>query len=228
MVRRCWDTTEGTWRESCTRWAPDESYTMEVDTSDYPYPFRAMRGTWSVADGAKGGSRITMRFDYRMPRGRMPRGPLAAVVEGMVLAAESAGAPDAYGVMRPHPRFLYAAMGLQSELYPRALQILRELAGGGVIQPPSSFRDLQQADARADLERYVQSPELPGEQRSKLFKLAWDIVGTEFAGRHQQYEMFYAGAPFITKSYLHRFAGYEEALESADSFLAEYGLPGEP
>ena len=71
MVRRCWDTRGGTWRESCTRWEAGRSYTMEVDTSHYPYPFRAMRGTWSVADAADGGSRITMRFDYRMPWGSL-------------------------------------------------------------------------------------------------------------------------------------------------------------
>src|SRR6185503_21154294 len=66
---------------------------------------------------------------------------LAAVVEGMVIAAESACSVDKHGVARPNPRFLYGAMGLQSEIYPRAVQILRELAGGGVVQVPSSVQD---------------------------------------------------------------------------------------
>ena len=39
----------------------------------------------------------------------------------------------------------------------------------------------------------------PREDRVKLLKLAWDAVGSEFAGRHDQYEKFYAGAPFIVK-----------------------------
>ena len=38
------------------------------------------------------------------------------------------------------------------------------------------------------------------ENRVKFFKLAWDAVGSEFASRHTQYEMFYAGASFVTKA----------------------------
>ena len=152
-------------------------------------------------------------------------GSLAAIVEGMVLASEVSCSIDKNGVARPNPRFLYGSMGLQSEMYPRAILLLRELAGGGVIQLPSSYRDLTTAESRADLERYMRSPNISFEERVKLFKLAWDIVGSEFAGRHLQYEMFYAGAPFIAKGYAFRNYGYEEALRSAESFLASYQLP---
>ena len=41
-------------------------------------------------------------------------------------------------------------------------------------------------------------PGVPAAERVKLMKLAWDAIGSEFAGRHAQYEMFYAGAPFVT------------------------------
>ena len=106
----------------------------------------------------------------------------AAVIEGMVLAAESASVTDAYGVVRPHPRFLYASMSLQSEFYPHALQILRELAGGGVLQVPASFRDLADEETRADLERYVQSPDLPAEERIKLFQAGLGHRGERVRG----------------------------------------------
>src|SRR5205823_1327608 len=53
---------------------------------------------------------------------------LAASVEGMELASLAQASVDQFGVMRPDPRYLYGAMGLQAELYPRALHILRELA----------------------------------------------------------------------------------------------------
>lgn len=151
-------------------------------------------------------------------------GSLAAVVEGMVIAAETTATADANGVFRPNPRFLYGAMGLQAETYPRAIYLLRELAGGGVIQLPSSFNELVNDETASDMERYLTSPDVSSEERVKLFKLAWDIVGSEFGGRHQQYEMFYAGAPFVAKGYAFRNYGYDEALESVDSFLATYGL----
>ncbi|HET6319389.1 MAG TPA: 4-hydroxyphenylacetate 3-hydroxylase N-terminal domain-containing protein, partial [Chloroflexota bacterium] len=52
---------------------------------------------------------------------------LAAVVEGMVLAAEASCRLDKRGVAVPDPRFLYTIMGQQAELYPRALHLLRLL-----------------------------------------------------------------------------------------------------
>jgi 4-hydroxyphenylacetate 3-monooxygenase len=116
-------------------------------------------------------------------------------------------------------------MGLQAELYPRALQLVRELAGGGVIQLPSSWRELVNEETREDMKRYVQSgPDVPAEERVKLFKLAWDAIGSEFAGRHLQYEMFYAGAPFVAKGYAYRNYGYDEPLEMVREFLEGYDL----
>ena len=149
---------------------------------------------------------------------------LAAIVEGMVLAAEAACVIDGDGVARPNPRFLYGAMGLQAEVYPRAVLLLRELAGGGVIQLPSSYQDMVSNETQADMNRYLGSPRLAPIERVKLFKLAWDIVGSEFGGRHLQYEMFYAGAPFVAKGYAFRNYGYEEAVASVDEFLASYGI----
>ena len=150
---------------------------------------------------------------------------LASMVEGMVLASESTFSLDARGVAKPNPRFLYGAMGLQAELYPRAILLLRELAGGGVIQLPASWRDLASDLTKSDMNRYLRSANTSSDERVKLFKLAWDIVGSEFAGRHLQYEMFYAGAPFVAKGYAFRNYGYEEALRSAEEFTSRYGFP---
>lgn len=149
---------------------------------------------------------------------------LAAVVEGMELASESTCTVDKNGVAKPNPRFLYGTMGLQAEIYPRAVQILRELAGGGPLQVPSSSADLLSPETAPDLQKYIRSPGVPAEERIKLFKLAWDLVGTEFGGRHLQYEMFYAGAPFVAKGYSFRNYGYDEAVELVDRCLSGYGL----
>jgi 4-hydroxyphenylacetate 3-monooxygenase len=149
---------------------------------------------------------------------------LAAVVEGMVLAAEASCARDASGVARPNPRFLYGAMALQAELYPRALHLLRQLAGGGVVQVPDTFKALVGPETGTDLRRYVRSPGVPSEERIKLLKLAWDLVGSEFGGRHHQYEMFYAGPPYVAKGYAFRNYGYDEAVALVDSFLQTYGI----
>jgi hypothetical protein len=47
---------------------------MEVDTSDYPYPIRVMRGTFSVDDDGAG-CLVKLRFDYEFKYGILGRVP---------------------------------------------------------------------------------------------------------------------------------------------------------
>lgn len=157
-------------------------------------------------------------------------GELAALVssvESALLAAEYSAERDSAGMLVPGKRALYGIMGLQSETYPRVIQILRDLAGGGVLQLPSGIADMKSDVTAADVEKYVSSPNVSSEERIKLFRLAWDIIGTEFAGRHQQYELFYAGAPFVVKGvYTYRNFGYEKHVAELDEFLAGYNVDG--
>ena len=158
-------------------------------------------------------------------------GELAGVVahvEGMLLAAEYTSFVDQWGVCKPNPRFLYGAMSLQAETYPRALQLLRHLSGGGVLQVPSSYKELVNPETAPDIERYVTSTGSTAEERLKLFRLAWDLVGSEFGGRHHQYEMFYAGAPYVAKGYSWRNYGFDEVLGMVDTFMQTYDLERTP
>ncbi|WP_458686350.1 4-hydroxyphenylacetate 3-hydroxylase family protein [Nocardia tengchongensis] len=153
---------------------------------------------------------------------------LVSVVDSGVLAAEHTAAPDAQGLWRPGSASLYGAMGLQSEIHPRVIEIVRDLAGGGVLQVPSSVHELQDTQTRHDMDRYVSSPGLSAVERVKLFKLAWDAIGSEFAGRHQQYELFYAGAPFVVKGYAFRNFDYDASTRTVEQFLASYDLSDMP
>ncbi|TNM50783.1 4-hydroxyphenylacetate 3-hydroxylase [Nocardioides albidus] len=154
---------------------------------------------------------------------------LVSVVESALHAAQFTAAADEQGLFRPGAQALYGVMGMQAEIHPRVIGILRELVGGGVLQVPSSVNELVNADTAEDMERYVSSPGISSEERVKLFKLAWDAVGSEFAGRHQSYELFYSGAPFVVKGYAFRNYDYERPVAAVEEFLASYGvaeLPG--
>lgn len=143
---------------------------------------------------------------------------IAATVEGLVRAQEVHGEIDADGVAWPGNPELYANMIVQGERYDELLFKLRDLCGGGLIQLPSSVADFANPAIAADLERYVQSPGYAAVDRVKLLKLAWDAIGSEFAGRHLQYEMFYSGAPFVTKTHMYRtydFAGAQALVRAA-------------
>lgn len=148
---------------------------------------------------------------------------LVSVVDSAVLAAEYTAAADENGVLVPGRPALYGAMGLQSEIYPRIIQILRDLVGGGVLQLPSSEADMNSDLTKGDIDRYITSPGVDSNERIKLFRLVWDIIGSEFAGRHQQYELFYAGAPFVVKGvYAYQNFGYPQLLEDLNEFLKSY------
>ena len=58
-----------------------------------------------------------------------------------------------------------------------------------------------------------------------MFKLAWDAVGSEFGSRHQQYEMFYAGANMVTRGHAFRTYDWDRAVGMVDQFMSTYDLP---
>jgi len=150
----------------------------------------------------------------------------AAMYEALVDAQIATASPNRNGVFVPDAQTHYAAMSLQSRIYPEILNILRELAGGGLIQLPSDVRDFDTGPAGDDIRRYVQSPDVPAEDRVKLLKLAWDAVGSEFAGRHEQYEKFYAGAPFIVKNRFMWNYDFAKCDALVDKALAGYDMAG--
>jgi 4-hydroxyphenylacetate 3-monooxygenase len=152
---------------------------------------------------------------------------LIAMVEAGTVAAEARAGVGPHGVMVPARRFLYGAMGMQAEVYPRVIQIVRELVGGGVIQLPSSRLDLLDEQTEGDMRRFMRAAGHPADGRVQLLKLVWDVVGSEFGGRHQQYEMFYAGPPFVARMMSFRNYDFDDAVRAVDTFLATYG-PADP
>jgi 4-hydroxyphenylacetate 3-monooxygenase len=150
----------------------------------------------------------------------------AAMVEAFVVAMEAKGAQRGpYYV--PDRHMLYASQVLTQQLYPKVIHALRELAGGSVIMLPSGIEDFQDpAIAAYVLSAQGSSTRTPRE-RVKLFKLAWDAVGSEFASRHEQYEMFYAGAGFVTKGHSFRSYDWARATDMVERMLASYGNAGE-
>jgi len=57
-------------------------------------------------------------------------------------------------------------------------------------------------------------------------KLVWDLIGSEFAGRQEQYEMFYAGPPFVVKKRMAMEYNFERSDRLVDAVLAGYDLKG--
>lgn len=145
-----------------------------------------------------------------------------SIVEGMILGAEAAAEPDQFGVMRPKDSLLYASQVYQQAMYPALVNQIRGLMGGSLIQLPASVGELAAPESKADIERYVRWPHAAGELRVKLLKLLWDAIGSEFASRHLQYEMFYAGEPPAIQGREFRNFEWAAAAELVDTCLASY------
>jgi 4-hydroxyphenylacetate 3-monooxygenase len=156
-------------------------------------------------------------------------GSLAAqntMVDALVHAMEIKGRRHgAYFV--PDPHTLYLAQVLTQQLYAQVTIALRDLAGGAMIMLPSSIQDFANPELRALIDKTQQSPVSAGEDRVKFFKLAWDAVGSEFASRHTQYEMFYAGATFVTKGHSFRTFDWDRCTGLVDRMLDGYSLADE-
>ncbi len=171
----------------------------------------------------------TMNGSDRLPPVRGALGEMSAhvaMVSGLLQAQEQACRIDEKGIAWPGQAECSANIVLQANMYPQLMTMVRDLCGGGLIQLPSSVEDFGNPDIAADLERYIQSPGFPAKDRVKLLKLAWDMIGSEFASRHQQYEMFYAGAPFVTKMRMYETFDFGRGSDLVDQALGSYDLDG--
>jgi 4-hydroxyphenylacetate 3-monooxygenase len=122
-------------------------------------------------------------------------------------------------------RYMYAALNWCTESHSSIIEMLRELCGGGIFQMPADISVMHDPKLRAQFEQYWQTPQLGAVERMKLYKLAWDLIGSEFAGRHLQYEKFYAGASFIVRNHNYREAPWDGYHKVVEDLMASYDVP---
>jgi 4-hydroxyphenylacetate 3-monooxygenase len=163
-----------------------------------------------------------------MPSVRESLGQIAAevgLVEGLLHGMEAKGRmAGRYFV--PNRHLLYAAQVLTQQLYPKAVTAIRELAGGGLIMLPSGVEDFGNPMLADLIHKTQKSPAFSPRERVKFFKLAWDALGSEFASRHVQYEMFYAGAAFVTRGHSYRTFDWTACKGMVDALMASEPTPG--
>jgi 4-hydroxyphenylacetate 3-monooxygenase len=165
-----------------------------------------------------------------MPQVREQLGSLAAnagMVDAMLSGMEASGSRRGEFYL-PNRHQLYSAQVLTQDLYPRLMTLIRDLAGGALIMLPSSFRDWANPDLAPILHKTQRSPNLDPGEKVKLLKAAWDAIGSEFGSRHTQYEMFYAGARFVTTGHSYRTFDWGAARGMVDHLLSTYGLEVSP
>ena len=159
-----------------------------------------------------------------IPQVREQLGFIAAhvgMVDGMLSGMEASG--YMWGEWWcPNRHMLYSAQVLTQDLYPRLMNMIRELAGGSLIMLPSSVQDWSDPDLARIIELTQRSPVMSPEEKVKVLKAAWDAIGSEFGSRHTQYEMFYAGAKFVTTGHSFRTFDWAGGTAMVDHLLSSY------
>jgi 4-hydroxyphenylacetate 3-monooxygenase len=161
-----------------------------------------------------------------MPAVAEQLGMLAAqvgMVNAMISGMEASGSQLGEWYV-PNKHYMYAAQVITQDLYPRVIQSIRDLAGGALIMLPSSAADFANADEAPIIAKTQRSATMEPEQKVKFLKAAWDAVGSEFGSRHLQYEMFYAGARFVTTGHSFRTFDWDAATALVDDLLSSYSL----
>src|SRR6059058_2089607 len=117
------------------------------------------------------------------------------------------------------------------DAYGRVKEIVEKIVASALIYLPSSARDFKNPEIDKYLAKYVRGSNNIGyRERIKIMKLLWDAVGTEFGGRHELYEINYAGnhediriqALFNSKSS----GSYDRMLALAEACMADYDEKG--
>ncbi len=165
----------------------------------------------------------------KMPPVAEQLGMLAAqvgMVNSMLSGMEASGSQLGEWYV-PNRHFMYSAQVLTQDLYPRVIRTIRDLAGGALIMLPSSIEDFRNPELAAIINKTQRSASMDPESKVKFLKAAWDAIGSEFGSRHTQYEMFYAGARFVTCGHSFRTFDWENASGLVDRLLSSYNLQTE-
>jgi 4-hydroxyphenylacetate 3-monooxygenase len=148
------------------------------------------------------------------------------MVEAMLSGMEASGSKFGdYWV--PNKHFMYSAQVLTQDLYPHFVNSIRDLSGGALIMLPSSIEDFKDPMIKKIIHTTQRAAAMEPEDKVKFLKACWDAVGSEFGSRHQQYEMFYAGARFVTAGHSFRTYDWNSATGMVEDLLKSYSLADE-
>ncbi|MEZ4869027.1 MAG: 4-hydroxyphenylacetate 3-monooxygenase, oxygenase component [Caldilineaceae bacterium] len=142
-------------------------------------------------------------------------------MKALRFSAEMQAAPNAYGAMTPAWDPLDAARNLYPKLYPRMIEIVRQVGASGLVAMPTA------ADVAGplseEIQKYYQSARQEAAERIPLFRLAWDTALSAFGARQAHYEYYFFGDPVRMAGALVRNHDRSAYMELVREFLARGG-----
>ncbi len=144
---------------------------------------------------------------------------MVELTRSAIVAAEAGSALDEGGVWSPDDRPFLALRGEMPKWMPRVNELLQLVGGGGFMCTPS------EADVNGPLGEaiatYFQAAGADAESRIRLFRLAWDFVGSDLGGRGELYERFYLSDSYRMTALAYTIADKTRAVELVEQFLGD-------
>lgn len=138
-------------------------------------------------------------------------------MKALLTASEVNAAVDRWGTMTPDRKPLMAAMSYFPKIYPRFIEIIQQIGASGLVSIPSAA-DFDSENG-PELRKYLQSADRDGYEKVRLFRLAWDLSLSGFAGRQVLYERFFFGDPVRLESGLYRDYDRSDFTRKIKAFL---------
>ncbi len=133
------------------------------------------------------------------------------------------GAKPVYdGVYCPDERPLVALRGTMPKWIPRAMELIQIIGGGGFMLTPSKA-DME-GPMRKFIDLYYQGRNASAEEKIRLFRLAWDFIGSAMASRCELYERFYLQDSFRMTAEAYMLADKQHEINLVNQFLKEMTL----
>lgn len=135
------------------------------------------------------------------------------------------------GSVLPSSDALHAYRVFAPQAYRDIVSIVKSTVASGLIYLPSGHKDIENEYLNGYLEKYVRgSNDIGSTERIKTLKLLWDAIGTEFGGRHELYEINYAGTAEEVKMQCLRHSkamgNMDKMLELVDQCMSDYDVDG--
>ncbi|MEB3103683.1 4-hydroxyphenylacetate 3-hydroxylase family protein [Ferviditalea candida] len=144
---------------------------------------------------------------------------MVELTRSAITAAEAGATPDEQGVWCPDDRPFLALRGEMPKWMPKANELLQLIGGGGFMLTPS--RADVNGPLKEDIAKYFQAAGADAERRIRLFRLAWDFVGSELGGRGELYERFYLSDSWRMTSLAYKIANKDFATSLVEQFLKD-------
>ncbi|MCB9745135.1 MAG: hypothetical protein H6741_19055 [Alphaproteobacteria bacterium] len=139
---------------------------------------------------------------------------IAHTLGSFSVAAEAGARVTESGVWLPCQRTLSVGHMYAVEQYGRVVEILMKLCGAGVLMTP------RQASPELGLPSLVPGAVGAEELRRQLFRMAWELTASSFAGRERLFEMFNGRDVYRNRTEFFRRLDLEPARRMALSLLS--------